>query len=121
MPTITESTSDILANFLDLPSVEAALVIGRDGFVIESSGKNHGPELDELGSSLARTLLRMEEMGRELDTAPMKDMFVEYAGNTILFTALNDAVVVVVASDASELGAVRLEMRQAVPLLKDMH
>lgn len=101
-----DSTS-VMNDLLTVPGIDAVVVIGRDGFVIESAGNSSRVNIDELGASLAHAINGIEEMGNELKINLFQDMFVEYGRAVILCKPVGDAVAAVIAPDASKLGIIR--------------
>jgi predicted regulator of Ras-like GTPase activity (Roadblock/LC7/MglB family) len=101
-----DSTS-VMNDLLTVPGIDAVVVIGRDGFVIESAGNSSRVNIDELGASLAHAINGIEEMGSELKINLFQDMFVEYGRAVILCKPVGDAVAAVIAPDASKLGIIR--------------
>ena len=106
MQPLREST-EILNDLLGIPGVDAVVVIGRDGFVIESAGNSTRVNSDALGASLAHAVNGIEEMGGELKIDLFQDMFIEYGKAVILCKPMGDAVAAVITPDASKLGIIR--------------
>ncbi len=101
-----DSTS-VMNDLLSVPGIDAVVVIGRDGFVIESAGNSSRINIDELGASLAHAINGIEEMGNELKINMFQDMFIEYGRAVIMCKPVGDAVAAVIAPDASKLGIIR--------------
>lgn len=115
------SSIEILEDFLSIENVEHVLVISKDGFVIESVGNNSATDIDKLGSSLASAVNGMEEMGKGLSLGGFKNMSFEYGGAFIIGAAVNDAVITIVAPDASSLGMMKFKLNQFIPILKKFY
>jgi predicted regulator of Ras-like GTPase activity (Roadblock/LC7/MglB family) len=101
------NSTDVLNDLLEISGIDAVVVIGRDGFVIESAGSSVRVNIDELGASLAHAINGIEEMGSELNVNAFQDMFVEYGKAVILCKPVGGAVAAVVTPDASKLGIIR--------------
>ncbi len=101
-----DSTS-VMNDLLAVPGIDAVVVVGRDGFVIESAGNSSRINIDELGASLAHAINGIEEMGNELKINMFQDMFIEYGRAVIMCKPVGDAVAAVIAPDASKLGIIR--------------
>lgn len=114
-----KTSTDYLEELLTLESVNAVVVIGRDGFVIESVGGARAIELDALGASVAGAIMRIENMGSELEIDAYKDLFVEFGKAMIMCAPVGDALVTVVASDASSLGMIRYKFKKMIPALEE--
>jgi len=100
-------STEVMNDLLGIPGIDAVVVIGRDGFVIESAGSSTRVNIDELGASLAHAVNGIEEMGSELKVDKFQDMFIEYGRAVILCKPVGDAVAAVIAPDASKLGIIR--------------
>jgi predicted regulator of Ras-like GTPase activity (Roadblock/LC7/MglB family) len=105
-------STEVLNDLLAIPGIDAVVVIGRDGFVIESVGSSARVNIDELGASLAHSVNGIEEMGTELNVNRFQDMFVEYGRAVIICKPVGDAVAAVVTPDASKLGIIRHKTRK---------
>jgi predicted regulator of Ras-like GTPase activity (Roadblock/LC7/MglB family) len=110
----SRSTTEILNDFLEVPGISSAVVVGRDGFVIEAVGGSRSINLDALGASLAYAIRGIERMGEDLKIRGFQDIFVEYGDAMILARPVGDAVIALVAPDASQLGIVRYQIRPLV-------
>ena len=97
----------VLNDLLLIPGIDAVVVVGRDGFVIESAGNSSRVNIDELGASLAHAINAIEEMGSELKVSLFQDMFIEYGKAVIMCRPVGDAIAAVIAPDASKLGIIR--------------
>lgn len=113
----TRTTTDILKDFLDIRGISAAVVVGRDGFMIESAGGSETVGLDPLGASLANAINGIEMMGQELEINAFRDLFVEYEGALIICRPMGDAIIALVAPDASQLGTIRYRIK---PLIEEL-
>lgn len=100
-------STEILNDLLAIPGIDAVVVIGRDGFVIESVGSSARVNIDELGASLAHAVNGIEEMGTELNINRFQDMFIEYGRAVIMCKQVGDAVAAIITPDASKLGIIR--------------
>lgn len=107
METGQRDSTTVLNDLLMIPGIDAVVVIGRDGFVIESSGNSSRVNIDELGASLAHAINAIEEMGSELKVSLFQDMFIEYGRAVIMCRPVGDAIAAVIAPDASKLGIIR--------------
>lgn len=102
----------ILGEFLNLEGVFAAVVVGRDGFVIESavSGKM---DIDALGAMASTGIGTSEAMGRELGKGQLTQILVELEKGPIVISPLSkDELIAIVADNASNLGRVRYELKK---------
>jgi predicted regulator of Ras-like GTPase activity (Roadblock/LC7/MglB family) len=100
-------STTVMNDLLMIPGIDAVVVAGRDGFVIESAGNSSRVNIDELGASLAHAINAIEEMGSELKVSLFQDMFIEYGRAVIMCRPVGDAIAAVIAPDASKLGIIR--------------
>jgi predicted regulator of Ras-like GTPase activity (Roadblock/LC7/MglB family) len=117
MPNNARSSTDVLEDFLKVPGVLSAVVIGRDGFLIEAAGGTTAVNTEDLGAALAHAINGIEEMGGELHVNKFQDLFVEYGRAVIMCRPVGDAIMAVVAPDASKLGIIRHKVK---PLVEEL-
>ncbi len=102
----------ILGDFLKVDGVSAAVVVGRDGFVIESaaSGKM---DIDALGAMASTGIGTSEAMGRELGKGELNQMLVELNKGPIIISPLSaDELIAIVADSTANLGRIRYEVKK---------
>ncbi|OPX72932.1 MAG: Roadblock/LC7 domain protein [Methanoregulaceae archaeon PtaB.Bin108] len=102
----------ILGEFLKIDGVTAAVVVGRDGFVIESavSGKM---DIDALGAMASTGMGTSEAMGKELGKGELHQMLVELDHGPIIMSPLSaDELIAVVASNEANVGRIRYELKK---------
>ncbi len=102
----------ILDGLLHVDGVTAALVAGRDGFVIESTAVNP-IDTDAVGAIAASSLTSSEAMGAALQLGAMGAVLIECEfGPVAVIPVGPDAVLAVVGNQSANLGRVRTEMRK---------
>jgi predicted regulator of Ras-like GTPase activity (Roadblock/LC7/MglB family) len=102
----------ILSEFLRLDGVSAAVVVGRDGFVIESavSGKI---DIEALGAMASTGVGTSEAMGTELGKGQLTQMLVETEKGPILLSPLSvDELIAIVADNATVIGRIRYDLKK---------
>lgn len=102
-----KDSTEVMNELLGIPGIDAVVVVGRDGFVIESAGNSSRINIDELGASLAHAINGIEEMGGELKVNRFQDLFIEYGKAVIMCKPVGDAIAAVITPDASKLGIIR--------------
>ncbi|ABL00736.1 DUF4388 domain-containing protein [Pelobacter propionicus] len=100
-------STTVMGDLLLIPGIDAVVIVGRDGFVIESAGHSSRVNTDELGAALAHATNAIEEMGAELKVNVFQDLFIEYGKAVIMCKPVGDAIAAVIAPDASKLGIIR--------------
>ncbi len=114
-----KTSTQFLEELLSLEGVKAVVVIGRDGFVIESVGGAMAIQLDALGASEAGAIMRIGNTGAALEIDKYQDLFVEYGKAMIMCVPIGDAIVTIVASDSSTLGMIRYKFKKLIPSLEE--
>jgi uncharacterized protein len=102
----------LLEEFLKLEGVTAAVVIGRDGFVIESavSGK---ADLEALGAMASTSLGTSEVMGTILEKGDLYQIVVELQKGPILVSPLSaDELIAIVAESSTNIGRIRYDLKK---------
>ena len=102
----------ILGEFLRLDGVTAAVVMGKDGFIIESA--NSGTfDLEALGAISTTGIRTTQQMGGELGKGAMLQMMVEFESGTVLFSPLSPEELVAIIGEAGvNVGRVRYELKK---------
>lgn len=113
-----ETIATILKEIVLIDGVTAAIVIGRDGFVIEAEGDLSSIDVESLGSSLAGSIAGIEKMSSEMKITNFRNMFLEYEKALIVGIPIEDAVLAIIANDASSIGMIRLRLQSPIPKLK---
>ncbi|HEX5437542.1 MAG TPA: roadblock/LC7 domain-containing protein [Gemmatimonadaceae bacterium] len=108
MPTI----HDLVAALRRREGVDAAVVLGRDGLLIDGSAI---PTLDAEGiAALIPALVNAaDELGTQMERGPVATAIVEYAQGIAIVSVLSgDAILLVVARPGAQLGALLFELRR---------
>ena len=102
----------ILDALLKVEGVTAAMVVGRDGFTIESVSANSF-DTDSVAAIAASSLTAAEAMGETLQLGAMGTILIEYEQGPVAVTPAGpDAVLAVIGNQGANLGRVRIEMRK---------
>ncbi|WP_062399996.1 roadblock/LC7 domain-containing protein [Methanogenium cariaci] len=103
----------ILTEFLRLDGITASVVVGRDGFVIESAEKGE-IDTEALGAMASTGMGTSEAMGAELGKGgEMIQMLVECENGPILLSPLSeDELIAIVAEKDVNIGRIRYELKK---------
>lgn len=102
----------ILSEFLKLDGVSAAVVVGRDGFVIESAASGK-VDIEALGAMASTGLGTSEAMGMELGKGQLNQMLVELQEGPIILSPLSpDELIAIVADNHANIGRIRYELKK---------
>jgi predicted regulator of Ras-like GTPase activity (Roadblock/LC7/MglB family) len=112
------TSTDILHEINEIKGVNAVVVVGRDGFVIESVGHMPNSNLDVLGAAVASAINGIAEMGTELKVGDFTDLFVTYKAAMIMCFPVGDAICGIAGEDASALGMIRHKTHKLIPELE---
>lgn len=103
----------------DITKVEgivAAVVVGRDGFVIEGISVTGSMDIEAVGAVISTGLGSSEVMGRELNVGALTQSMVEFDNGVLVMSTLGkDALVCLVCELGANLGNVRLQMKKRSP------
>jgi len=112
------TSTDILHEISEIKGVNAVVVVGRDGFVIESVGHMPNANLDILGAAIATAIHGITEMGTELKVGDFTDLFVTFKAAMIMCFPVGDAICGIAGEDASALGLIRHKTHKLMPELE---
>jgi twitching motility two-component system response regulator PilH len=103
--------------FVEVPGVQQALLVDRDGFLLESATQP-AVEGDVVGAMTSCLGQLFDGMAQDLGQGTLRRVILENERGTVLFQFVKrSAMLVVVLVDAMALGRVRYEMRRALPEL----
>jgi predicted regulator of Ras-like GTPase activity (Roadblock/LC7/MglB family) len=102
----------ILGEFLKLDGVTAAVVVGRDGFVIESA-QTGSIDIEALGAMASTGLGTSEAMGSELGKGEILQLLVELENGPILLSPLSDdELIAIIGEKDVNIGRIRYELKK---------
>lgn len=108
MPTIRE----LVAAIRDRDGVQAAVVLGRDGLVIDSQAL---PSMDaeNVAAHVPPVLLAAEELGHASQQGPLQTAILEHErGYAVVASLSADAVLLVLADPSTNLAQLLYELRR---------
>ena len=110
MPSLREELGRLLA----IPGVRAAVLVGRDGLPIESSGRGDERFLEMLGALGAGALGTTEALAAELGQGRTVGTLLEYENALVSIDPVGEfAAVVTLAENAASLGRIRDTVRSS--------
>jgi predicted regulator of Ras-like GTPase activity (Roadblock/LC7/MglB family) len=105
--------TDFLNELVNVEGINSAVVVGRDGFVIEGVASGTSLDADAVGAVISTGIGSSEVMGRELEVGAMTQGMVEYDDGLIVMALLGeDAILAVVADLNANLGNVRFQIKK---------
>jgi predicted regulator of Ras-like GTPase activity (Roadblock/LC7/MglB family) len=113
---VTELTMDLKAILNDLtrkPGMIAALVVSRDGFIIDgTSGED--VDLEALAAVTSSAFIAWESAGIEVAIGQPRVLLVETENGSLVVTPVDaDALLVVMGNRLANLGRIRIEAARA--------
>ncbi|MBM4326328.1 MAG: dynein regulation protein LC7 [Deltaproteobacteria bacterium] len=112
MPSVKQKLSELLK----VDGVNTAVVVGRDGFVIDGLTNGAAMDVEAIGAVISTGVGTAEVMGRELKVGAMSQGMMEYKDGIILMSFLGrEAILACVAEANANLGNVRYQIKKFSP------
>ncbi len=105
-----------LQQFLRLEGVRAAVLVGRDGFVL-GSATLEDLDPDGIGATVASAVGSSEVMGRDLDLGRVEVQLLEFERGRIMVALADVGMLVLVAGQNALVGSMRLAVRDGIRAL----
>ncbi len=106
------NTKAVLAALTKVQGIHEALVVGRDGFVIEHVGDM---EAEATGAVVSTAIGAAEAMGGELGLSNLEELMAEYKGGTVIVAPIGaDAILGIAAAEDANLGAIRHAVKKNI-------
>jgi CheY-like chemotaxis protein len=115
-----KASTDILQEMLQIAGITAAVLVARDGFIIESAGTLGDIDLNRMGASLRIVFDGAEGMRQELDLKPFQGLTLESEDAMIMCIPVGAALLVVLAPDSKDLGIIRMGIKNHIPELEKL-
>ena len=88
----------ILSELLEIPGVNVAAVVGRDGFVIESTALGR-VSIDALGAMTSTGIRYYEVLGTELEKGGVRQVMLDLKKGTIILTPISKEMFLAILTD----------------------
>jgi uncharacterized protein len=119
MPTAVTNLKEQLADLAKVEGITSAVVVSRDGFVIDGASSTGAIDADALGAITSAGVGSSEVMGRELNVGEITLMMNEYKNGIIVASFLGDAAILVIVADLkANLGNVRYQLKKRAPAIE---
>ena len=106
------SIRDLVAALRQRDGVDAAVVLGRDGLLIDSE-TSEGIDAESVAALVPSIVAAAEEFGAHQDRGPLATAILEYSRGIAIATVLsNDAILLVLAQSRADLGRLLFELRR---------
>lgn len=103
---------DVLTEFTNIPGVNTACLVGRDGFLLDSIAIS-GIDTEMIGAIASSGFGASESMGTQLGKGALSMSMIEYKDGPVMLSPVGtDAFLVVVAEKDANLGMIRLKIKK---------
>lgn len=107
-----EELKGVLTEFTNIPGVNTACLVGRDGFLLQSVALS-GVDAEMVGAIASGGFGASEAMGNQLQKGRMSMTMVEYANGPVMFSPVGaEAFLVIIADRDANLGMIRLKIKK---------
>lgn len=97
-----------LSRFLAIPGVRQAILVGRDGLLIEGLTRDGKDDMEAVGAIMTTGLSTAEALGQEIARGGVVGVLMEYENGLACAEPLGDfALIVTISDNASTIGRVR--------------
>jgi uncharacterized protein len=112
-------TRELLEELVKVDGVNTAVIVGRDGFVLEGVSQGGKLDAETVGAVISAGTGSSEVMGRELNVGAMTQGMMEYADGLIMMSLVGtEAILAVVANTKANLGYVRFQIKKQMPAIE---
>lgn len=103
---------DVLTEFTNIPGVNTACLVGRDGFLLDSIAIA-GIDTEMIGAIASSGFGSSEAMGNQLGKGHLSMSMIEYENGPVMLSPIGaDAFLVIVADKEANLGMIRLKIKK---------
>lgn len=97
-----------LNRFLSIPGVHQAIIVGRDGLMIEGSSRDGKEDMEAVGAITTTGLSAAEALGQEIARGSVVGVLMEYEHGLVSVDPLGEFALMITLSDnASNISRVR--------------
>jgi predicted regulator of Ras-like GTPase activity (Roadblock/LC7/MglB family) len=112
------SLKERLEDFLQVEGIITVVVVGRDGFVIDSASAGSF-NIDDAGAVISTGMAALESMGSDLGVGDMQQAMMEYDGSIVFMNVLGrEAIFILLAWSNVNLGMIRLQIKRRIDGIK---
>lgn len=110
----------ILAEFTNIEGVHTACLVGRDGFLLDSLART-GIDAEMIGAIASSGFGSAESMGTQLGQGDLRMTMFEFANGPVMFAPVGDeAFLVIVADQETNLGWIRISIKKNAKRIKEV-
>ncbi|GCE11639.1 roadblock/LC7 domain-containing protein [Tengunoibacter tsumagoiensis] len=98
----------MLGRFLAIPGVRQALLVGRDGLLIDGMSRDGKEDMEAVGALMTTSFGTAEALGQDIARGSVVGLLIEYEHGLVSVDPLGDfALIVTLSENASNIGRVR--------------
>jgi uncharacterized protein len=102
----------ILRDLNKVEGIHEALIVGRDGFVIQHEGDM---DADSAGAVMSTVIGSVEAMGRDLSVGGVFEIMAEYKNGVVIVAPIGrDALLGIAANEGANLGMIRHSVKKSM-------
>lgn len=103
----------VLEELVTIEGIQTAVLVGRDGFVIEAADRKGSVDLETVGAVISTGTRSTEQMGQELKIGGLSQSMVEYKDGLVIMSSIGgEAILAAVADSNANLGYVRYQVKR---------
>ena len=103
---------DILEELVRTPGLEGAVLVSKDGFVIDSA-TTKDMDAEEIGAVFSGATGPSEVIGERLAMGKLVQSMLEYEKGIIIVLSIKESFLAVIAGNSANLGLVRISTKKA--------
>jgi hypothetical protein len=109
----------ILTEFTNIDGVHTACLVGRDGFLLDSLART-GIDAEMIGAIASSGFGSAESMGNQLGQGDLRMTMFEFGNGPVMFAPVGeDAFLVIVADQETNLGWIRISIKKNSKKIKE--
>lgn len=111
---------ELLSEILKIEGTRIAVIVARDGFVIEGVSNSEDLDFETVGAVLSNEIRSLENVGGELGVGEAYRGLIEYSDGVIVTSILNeDALLAVVSSIKVNRGNIRFQVKKRISAIQN--
>ncbi len=114
----SEALRRILSDLTRVEGVRGALVVSRDGYVIEAVIPRRDINAEDIGAAVSSLVNSATRLGRDFGLGEKDIMTLEYSNGMIVVGTLGENFVMVIADKSALIGMIRNEIKKQRERLK---
>ncbi len=116
-----EALHNLLKELAAVSGVQAALVVGHEGFVIDGVTTSGGLDNEVIGATISAEIGSAAVIGKELHIGHFTHLMIEFEkGVIIINTVGQDALLAVAAEKSAVLGNIRYQVKKFTPAINKL-